>query len=528
MSYKLAEKLHIGDGEEVYKQDRVVSQRDGKASDRKISKRIPLSQAFPSASAMQIYTKALKQVPADFFMTTGSAYTDVIPKRAFRVCKEVTLEISVEIKGAAARLAPTNNWFSRIEIKQDSEVLTSIYPDYLQIGLSLMDRHKLESVNKGLGINKDLVPLKSMPAGTKKNFYLPFIGTSFNRPIVWSNLKSDLTFDFYSSGNPVASGAGTVSVTGMRFIVETENIGDNLDSIYNNVFKSELRAHSFIEGVVQNFPSITMTPSTTSEFVMSSLTSKQNAALVVAIRPQNSSNTSNGRQNYVCLGPKATIDIKDSGGRTLFSGGNAVTEEYLRTHVIGGHLDNDWFVNKRLYLLPLCRDLKSSVYGGVRDGFLDLSSATDKLVLIPDAAEVKEVHTLTLSAVLTAGNYTLGFMGDYTPPLIFSSTDAQIKAAVENLDVFKYAPAGPVTVTVVGTLEATGVTFTFDNLANSYPDNDDPLVLLYQTGGKTWTVNITTQGQRGFIGGTYDVSITALKFKEMSLLDGVFKSADYS
>ena len=137
MSYKLAEKLHIGDGEEVYKQDRVVSQRDGKASDRKISKRIPLSQAFPSASAMQIYTKALKQVPADFFMTSGSAYTDVIPKRAFRVCKEVTLEISVDIKTAAARLAPVNNWFSRIEIKQDSEVLTSIYPDYLQIGLSL-------------------------------------------------------------------------------------------------------------------------------------------------------------------------------------------------------------------------------------------------------------------------------------------------------------------------------------------------------------------------------------------------------
>lgn len=65
-----------------------------------------------------------------------------------------------------------------------------------------------------------------------------------------------------------------------------------------------------------------------------------------------------------------------------------------------------------------------------------ITGATAKLPvgqLMEPSSAVAEVQTSTLGALMTAGTFRLGYKGQWTPELVFTSTTAEIKAALEAL-----------------------------------------------------------------------------------------------
>ena len=103
-----------------------------------------------------------------------------------------------------------------------------------------------------------------------------------------------------------------------------------------------------------------------------------------------------------------------------------------------------------------------------------------------------------------------------TDPLIYNTSAANIKAALEALPTFQRWPGRPLTVTVNQALSAgAAVTFTFDSTAGNVTD-----LLVFIPGSAqssapaviTGSCALTTPGIAGFTTTTYDIYVYGYQF----------------
>ncbi len=502
--------------------------------EKKINKRVPLEQATKNYPIQTHYTQSGRGFPSTFF-TSGAKWSDQLTQKAFAKLNAIILKFTITTASNSVRLVPTTQWFSRIDVYQDNKLLATIYPEMLEATIMMLERQKLEATLSLCGQNLDFSPSRDLASGVTKDFYLPLLGSIFNRSLFWGDAKSDLRFEFTppNGSTIIASGSGTITSPGMSFLVQTEDFSSKEVAIWQGVHAQEVSSHCFLEPMYQKFSSQTLTASAKTNFVMDSI-SGNIAYLLVAIRSTSAAQASNGYQNYIGLGPDALIDVLSPSGSSVLGSGSAIPEAYLVKNVLMSHFDSPYWYQKKLYLIPFCKDVRSAVFGGVMDGVYNFNSGREQLSLTPDSASTSEVHTITQNAALTSGVLQLEFKGIRTAQFAYNETAANIKALIDAMDVFLYAPGGPITSTVSATFAAgTSVTITLAGMANSYPDNINTINVVncsMETGSNaaaSATTAISTRGIPGFTTGTYNVEVWAMKHRMIDSHLGRFSVEDY-
>jgi hypothetical protein len=122
---------------------------------------------------------------------------------------------------------------------------------------------------------------------------------------------------------------------------------------------------------------------------------------------------------------------------------------------------------------------------------LSYSSQTAGVITLAANTAVSEVQTSTLDALMTGGEFKLGYDGEWTDPIAFDATVAEITAALELLST---VTAGDITMEALKEPDtATVCTWTFADTLGDVPlMNFD----LYTAVGPTsWDVVETTKGE---------------------------------
>jgi hypothetical protein len=266
--------------------------------------------------------------------------------------------------------------------------------------------------------------------------------------------------------------------------------------------------------------SVVLNAGTDRNITMGGLDNWRVMCLLVGIRASSTTATSQGYIRFLDLGPNAVVDVQTPAGTTVWGKGEAKAIDYIKAIDMPINMPSDIARYTNLYLLSWSPDLTKSLHG-VMNGYRDFVTATDRLVIRPTTiTSTAEVHTITsINAANDGGTYRLGFLGEYTQPLAFNTSAANMKIAFENLKTVTEYPGG-VSVTFSGALTTTA-TVTYSDSRN-YPLIEISPDSLNDGGvADSLTVTRSTIGNRGWVNGTYHVGIWAAVFKDFYVSNGL-------
>jgi hypothetical protein len=318
------------------------------------------------------------------------------------------------------------------------------------------------------------------------------------------------------------TGTPTLTLSSLEVFLEEEipNLANPFISAAVSARSRDTQFGRFIDWIDISEASVTLNTGTDRYLTMGGLDNWRVACLLVGVRASSTTATSQGYINFLDLGPNALVDVQNPSGTTVWGKGEAKSIDYIKAIDMPLNMPSDIARYTNLYLLSWSPELIKALHG-IMNGYRDFVTATDRLLIRPTTVtSAAEVHTLTcINAANDGGTYRLGFLGEFTQPLAFNTSAANMKIAFENLSSVVGYPGG-VSVTFAGALTTT-TTCTFSDsrryaLVEVSPDS-------LNDGGVAESVTVTrsTIGNRGWVNGTYHVGIWAAVFKDFYVNNGL-------
>ena len=412
------------------------------------------------------FTQTLRSIPSNLFTNNGAKYTAELEAGSFTKLKSVTLKLTVTATGGEMKLAPVPYWFNRIEFRSGTKHLGIVYGDNLMFNLGNLSGQQLKNTLKNANMEDDFRPygrsFNTIATGQSRTYYLPLVNTFINNSELYMKaLASDITIDIYPENGIVIQGAGTPTLNDFQLICETESLTNDDEKLHDSYHKSVISSNRYLDVVPVNFYNHTLTAGQETKLELDSVHGDVSGMLMI-IRNTGVTNVNNGLATYVGLGDSGTLDVLDSGSRSIFGNGVPLDVQYLKNEVWASHYNNDFSQHKHFYWIPFGGSSRGAFAGQV-DGIFPMRGERNFLAVTPASAGVAPVQTINTSESSTSGWFRLSFRGEMTYPINHSATEAQIKTAFENLRTVKYASPEPLSVSVTGTFDAgTSVVITFD------------------------------------------------------------------
>lgn len=495
-----------------------------------------LAHAGPNSGVISRHEIKYKIYPASglnsaAFTESGGQVDLSIKEKPPGKVRSATLEVKVKATGASMVLCPAPFFFDKWELWPNDgtkDNVQRIFPESLIAYWAAINPAKFRALLPDLNMNENFWTNNvSIASGDSKIFRFPLLSDWFS--MVQPNLqyiRGETILKLFTRNGIVVSGSGVPELQSVRLIFETEEhvdaVADYEESIYKGIVIKPYLNIQRIQPVAQ-----TLTAGTQSSVSLENL-SGACAGLGFCIRSSTSA-ASNGLLDFVDLGPDATIDIGTETNDSMLGMGSAIPADYFRTEVFSKHFSSDVSDKIPFYFIPFCENMSRALLGE-RNGFRKFNKDDKYLLYItPSGAGTAEVVTVDLpTGPNDAGYYALSLDGKVTNELVYNTSAANIKAALEGLDGSPFKEENGFTVTASDTA-ATDFTLTFSARANKLqgpPSKRFGVVKLLSTslndGGVACfaSSSVTTAGKRGFTTGSYVVSVYAFMHRNAVINKG--------
>ena len=373
------------------------------------------------SAAAQIFMPSVKLLSVDsvspnLFAST-SAQRMTIRRGDITSFKHLHARITVTISGAPVVLAPLPFWFSQIDFRtsSDNDLISSMFADTTAANMGiLISSGKVKSFFKSLNFDYSsagyLGYTQPLPPGVH-TFYLPLFMNSvlgnFHQMYL-ADTKQDLYFDMVPT-NPIASGSGSIQVTGFQFALETNRLEDKDVAIFRNRYKTYATRCTFLDPVCTPFPNKVLNLGATNLFNLIDLNGLC-AYQMIVVRAAGSKNVSAGGASWNLLNigdnEGATIDLVDNVGASIWANGsNGVSTKFMRTHQAADMCDSAFLATKPIYNAVYCDDIRKALLGQIKGAYRFVGTNVQLALTLPAASAVQEIQTVTFSAIPAATGF---------------------------------------------------------------------------------------------------------------------------
>lgn len=483
------------------------------------------------------FTYQLSEITSTF-LSSPSRVQCRIPRGTIPKLKSLTLALNITCSGGSGTyLVPVSYWFQRIDFYfNSSEIIQTLYDVSQQMKtIGSIPNHVLEGELKNMNMDwrqnskfgQQPLPLA---AGEQRTFYLPLPFCAIDQlDLYYKNLNQDLYIAFtVQQEGIVSSGSGTITTNSVNVIANTEILSPDEEKKMSDESKGFAQACVYLDTQWVSLNAKTLNASTTAKFLLDALSKCKLAGLAFVVRSTGPTNTNNGRMQFLNLGDNAstaaTVDFVSSLGNSVYGNGQALSTKWLRNELNAIHFPlNDFFQKKCIYTLPFCDSMLQAFQGKIR-GYLQIRSDSDKyqLSITPAPAPTSEVHTLTCSTTGNSGYYRLYDppSGEYSNPLVFSSTAGPIQTALQGMKRFA---RDNITVVASGVIAgSSSQTLTFSSNIDVEVSKsseagiqvlDPPLTAA--NAPLQITTSVSTNGITGWVSGTnnYDIDCYVFQYK---------------
>ena len=233
-------------------------------------------------------------------------------------------------------------------------------------------------------------------------------------------------------------------------------------------------------------------------------------------------------RDYVHIGNRANVDIQDANQKSLIYKGdpiNADLQQFLAWNLWGS---NRQVLGDRVYFIPFCKDPVGCLSGETYE-YLSFDKKNKYLIIKPDAAETKGIVSVNLTNPANdGGSYSITWGNACTIDLAFNAAVATMKAAIEDLPIFRNTGAK---VTCSATAVAS-FTITISNCSFDFVGEYGPPVFNVQDLNDGAVAEIVTSisystkylnGMQGS-GSTYSINVFVPRFADVRYAGGRFSS----
>ena len=486
---------------------------------------LPLHQAVMTSGQDSVIQIPATPAPSSTIIGSGKTYyLDIESDEVGRI-DDIVLRFRITCSTADVKLLPPQYWFSRIVLEAEKgtgDELIHIYPENMILWhyftesreareksskLCNYARTKIQDAEK-FWVSENT----KFNAGETREVYLkiPALFLHLNA-IDMRHIRQDFRLRLEFASDCVISGDRTnlsldnLDVVIKTFAEESYDYQHRMGKLRNNKHKYLYLDH---ERLIYNDK--TLTAGATTKFALDQFVGKC-PFIVVVIKPNNSPVASDKSLiDFVEIGEDGTFDITNSSSQSLFGNGTAVKQNFVYD-MWTQHTGNPHLVG--VYLIPFCESVKKSLAGNV-NGFFEFVGLKDYLEIKFDAAPTQEVHTITSSAVSTAGSYRYAFQngGISDQELDYNANATAIQTAINAMPQLEERN---ITATVNDGIDAvTAQTVTFNTRAGKVSDELGKITIVGNGISKVTSTSVSTKGKHGFTtGSNYQVEIHMYKFK---------------
>ena len=492
---------------------------------------LPMRQAKQQVFLPTTRLLNAENVNTNMFSTT-SKQTITIRRGDIDSVKHLVAKITINVVGAPVVLAALPLWFAQIDLRSSSDnaLISTAYGDSTMANLlTMVTAGKTKGLFKTLNIDSTqfgyLGTTNALAPG-QYIFFLPLFQNSVIgnfSGIHLADATSDLNFDF-TPNNPIVSGSGTINLQNFQFEVEATKLADADIAIYRNRYKTYSTECIFLDPIITPFTSKPLTAGAINYFNLLPVTGLcSHQMIVIRQSGAGNNNTNNASFNWLNVGDNegAAIDLVDANQTSLLGAGNPISTKFLRSHQSADVSDNSFIPTKPCYYVSYCDDIRHSLQGVIKGGFMFESSNVQLALTLP-AAPVQEVQTVSFSAAPSASGFChFSFRGEISADIPSTATPAVIASTLQSMKTFQ---AQFITVTASASLTAgTSITLTFTHPATSGLEGDLVRVVGDNLGSAALTTR-TVAGTAGLTSGQYDVLVYSYLYKDGSYLAGRLRS----
>lgn len=495
-------------------------QQDGKVVSKQVLSNLHQTQ-------QQYHLRKTQQIPINDFPSSNAAVTSGarirvnVPRGSWKHCDHATLRFEVTATAGDAVFAPVTHWFNRVDIRYSgsNELLQSLYSDTMLFNIiTALNDGQLDMMSEALGFDRKTRKLgypDAHPQNERRTYLLPLIKSVFDSDIDWSACNNDLVIEFQCN-NPVLSGAGSMTVNQASIQIETRQHHPAQKSIQEQYGNSVVYHNKYLDVIpVQKF---SQTLSAGSQYLLPLDSVKGECShMLLNIRPAGTNDNTSFFSSADIFGrnPSSTLNLLSPSNEGLLSDSN-IPVSYFTNEVNTKHLKNSVMSDKNGFgvVIPFCDSISASLHG-THTGCFSLKQDKNNLSITPAVAKTNQVFTFTAPAVLTSGYVQFQIAGEITEPIIYNSTVAQLKAAVE---ATKWAKSNGATVTFSAQFDANAApTMTVNSPQTLLKEDEVKFVGNCATGANVQAgvvSALTTQGALG-VTGTYDIDLYCYVFKNV-------------
>lgn len=468
-------------------------------------------------------------IPQNALNNNGAKFTITIRRNDIDKINHLRVKMTIQTSGSPNVYNPTPYWFSRIDCRTsgDNQLICSTFDDTLLTNIlnkttKGRQRAVFRDINMDISDAGYLGLAAPTPVGTSIS-YLPLYFSGFfeSLDLYLADSKADLNFDFYpAQAGIIASGSGTVQLTNMQFIIDSEQVSARDAEYYKTLYSQVSRETFFLDPVITSDSNRSLVPGTVNFIDLSNLNGLCSHH-VIMVRQAGVSSVGGGRMRYINLGDNegASLDLVDPSQQSVYGAGSAVNLKYIRNHLSIDSLDSDWLAHAPVYHLSYSDNFSASL-SGIINGAQWFDGSKQQLALTLPAAPVQEVQSILPSAAVTSGSYRFLYKSQLSAELAYNATPSQMAAAFAAM---KPAAARFATCVFSQALSAGGaVTCTFTHPQTSGLEGD--LLQIVGNGTPSCATTVTTAGTAGVAAGTYDLVVYSYMFRRGSYLGGIVRS----
>lgn len=456
--------------------------------------------------------------------SSGGKVTLNIPKSSMDKAVDACLYLTLNIAGTVAPI-DAFHFIDRIEFRAQGgsgDLIQTLYDDQLYASLAFMARERYDSLRNDLNLNQFYNPSETLYNGQTRTYAIPLIGSWIQnvQPHV-NQLAGDIVMNvFFVSGGVLVSGTSTnMTLASVDLIVNqekhtNERLAQELDVFIN---KAPLVSR-FLDCVTVNQVG-TITASTQYKVSLENLNGRCSHLFFFIRSGSTQSASSNGYLTLADPCEAGTIDLLSPTNQSLLGNGSPLPWNHFRRYCASNFFPSDIFRYKPIGFISFC-DNPALAYKGVDDGGFEFNGSKYQLAITPAGSATSEVHTVTLTnSANGTGYYNLAIGGDVTDSLIYSTSAANMKVA---LDALPCLNKRGITSTFSGTAAAT-FTVTFSKpVANEIGlVRIIPTSLAQSTTPEVGVSSLSTAGVEGWTTGTYSVDVYAMMHEHLVVNNGI-------
>jgi hypothetical protein len=324
--------------------------------------------------------------------TNGSTFKFILEENSMKTIKNMVWRFQITEQGTGGTvLAPTGNWFNRIEIydRHTGNELARYYGDNLYWSASLLDQQDIKRLTPYLNLDGSVTQLVS----TSRYYYLPMVAFwSDNFDLDMSSLNHELEFRFHPKTGIVSSGSADIILNDLSLVAEELQLNENSRMENKQFMTRHVKAHNYLTPQQYIKTGQTMNANTKYTFNLDTFHHKS-AMLQFCIRVADN-NLNGDALDYQDLSD-GLIDLVSQSGESLYGNGSAVVADYCKDVIGSRQFNNDFYDTNNVYSIFFCEDV-GSAFSGMIDGYYSFKGQKDQLEITTPATWTNGVYEVVI------------------------------------------------------------------------------------------------------------------------------------